>query len=162
MAIRDCTDSDFPTITALTNRVIATTAIHFGYDPLSDDELPALWRAQRDQFPWLSMTDQAGQVLGYAKAGTWRARAAYRWTCETTIYLAESARGQRLGAPLYTALLDACRARGFHSAIGGITLPNPASVALHEKLGFVPVGAVREAGTKFGAWHDVGFWQLML
>lgn len=162
MAIRECTDADFPTITALTNRVIATTAIHFGYDPLADDELLSLWRAHRDQFPWLTMTDQAGGFLGYAKAGTWRARAAYRWTCETTIYLVEAARGQGLGITLYTALLAACRARGFHSAIGGVTLPNPASVALHETLGFIPVGIVREAGTKFGAWHDVGFWQRML
>ena len=162
MAIRECTDSDFSTITALTNRIIATTAIHFGYDPLPDAELPALWRAQRDTFPWLTMTDQAGAFLGYAKAGSWRARAAYRWTCETTIHLAESARGHGHGLTLYTALLAACRARGFHSAIGGISLPNPASVALHEKLGFVPVGVVKEAGTKFGTWHDVGFWQLML
>jgi phosphinothricin acetyltransferase len=162
VAIRECTDADFPTITALTNRVIATTAIHFGYDPLADDELAALWSTQRATFPWLAMTDQAGDLLGYAKAGPWRARAAYRWTCETTIYLAETARGQGHGVALYTALLEACRARGFHSAIGGITLPNPASVALHEKLGFVPVGVVREAGTKFGAWHDVGFWQRML
>ena len=144
----------------MTNRVIATTAIHFGYEPLGANELVEVWRA-RGKFPWLALEDGGG-VLGYAKAGTWRARDAYQWTCETTIYMAESARGRGLGRVLYKALLDECKARGFHSAIGGITLPNDASVALHEKLGFVSVGVVRDAGHKFDRWHDVGFWQCML
>jgi len=87
---------------------------------------------------------------------------AYQWTCETTIYMAEAARGQGLGRALYTALLAACKARGFRSAIGAITLPNPASVALHEALGFVAVGVVKDAGKKLDRWHDVGFWQRML
>jgi phosphinothricin acetyltransferase len=71
-------------------------------------------------------------------------------------------RGRGVGAALYTRLLDDLRARGFHSAIGGVTLPNPASVRLHERLGFQPVGVVRQAGHKFGQWLDVGFWQLLL
>ncbi len=161
MPIRETAAEDFAAITAMTNEVIVTTAIHFGYEPLADDELVALWRTQREDFPWLTLYE-GSTVLGYAKAGTWRARAAYRWTCETTIYLAASARGKGFGMQLYNALLDACRARGFHSAIGGITLPNPASVVLHEQLGFASVGVVREAGSKFGTWHDVGFWQKML
>jgi len=161
LTIRDSTDSDFATITAITNPIIATTAIHFGYEPLADDDLVTLWRSQRAQFPWLTM-EQDGAVLGYAKAGTWRPRAAYQWTCETTIYMAEAARGQGLGRALYTALLAACKARGFRSAIGAITLPNPASVALHEALGFVAVGVVKDAGKKLDRWHDVGFWQRML
>ena len=161
MTIRDSTDSDFATITAITNQIIATTAIHFGYEPLADNELVAMWRAQRAQFPWLTM-EQDGVIIGYAKAGTWRARAAYQWTCETTIYMSEATRGQGFGRQLYTALLAACKARGFRSAIGGITLPNPGSVALHEALGFVPVGVVVDAGKKFDRWHDVGFWQCRL
>jgi L-amino acid N-acyltransferase YncA len=159
--IRETAEADFAAITAMTNQIIATTPIHFGYEPLADDELVTSWRAQRAQFPWLSLVGSDG-VHGYAKAGTWRARAAYRWTCETTIYLADSARGRGLGAELYGALLEACTERGFHSAIGGITLPNASSVALHEKLGFVSVGVVRQAGHKLGAWHDVGFWQKLL
>jgi phosphinothricin acetyltransferase len=159
--IRSAEDADFPVFTAITNRVITTSAIHFGYQPLGEDELVAHWHTQRERFPWLTLTDEAGQVLGYAKAGTWRERAAYQWTCETTIYIAEGHRGQGLGRTLYTSLLAECVRRGFHSAIAGITLPNPASVALHESLGFTSVGVFRDAGNKLGAWHDVGFWQRM-
>jgi phosphinothricin acetyltransferase len=155
-------EADFGDLTAITNDLIATTAIHFGYEPLGPDDLPALWRAHRDRFPWLTMVDDAGTLLGYAKAGTWRERAAYQWTCETTIYMSAAARGQGHGRVLYRSLLDACVQRGFHSAIGGIALPNPASVGLHEALGFTPVGVVKHAGRKFDRWHDVGFWQLML
>ena len=87
-------------------------------------------------------------------------RAAYRWTPEVGIYLDPAATGGGLGRELYGRLLAVLRAQGFHSAIGGITLPNPASVALHEKLGFEAMGIVREAGHKHGRWYDVGFWQL--
>jgi phosphinothricin acetyltransferase len=159
MLIRPARESDFETITAITNQVIATSAIHFGYDPVTVADLVALWRP--GMYPWL-VADDNGRVAGYAKAGQWRERAAYRWTCETTIYLADGERGRGLGRTLYTALLDALPALGFHSAIGGITLPNPASVALHTKLGFTSVGVVREAGKKFDAWHDVEFFQKLL
>ncbi|CAN5715201.1 hypothetical protein BH11MYX1_BH11MYX1_54430 [soil metagenome] len=125
MTIRETAYADFAAITAMTNEVIATTAIHFGYEPLGEDELVTLWRAQRAQFPWLTMVEQ-DDVLGYAKAGAWRPRPAYQWTCETTIYMAERLRGRGLGTQLYGALLEACRERGFHSAIGCITLPNRA------------------------------------
>jgi L-amino acid N-acyltransferase YncA len=153
--------SDFDVLTAITNDVIATTAIHFGYEPLGQDDLRDLWAAHHERFPWLTLTDDAGTILGYAKAGTWRERAAYQWTCETTIYMAPAARGQGLGRALYRSLLDACVLRGFHSAIGGISLPNAASVRLHEALGFTAVGVVKHAGRKFDRWHDVGFWQIM-
>ena len=76
--------------------------------------------------------------------------------------LTAEARGQGHGRTLYRSLLDACVLRGFHSAVGGITLPNPASVRLHESLGFVAVGVFKAAGSKFDRWHDVGFWQRML
>ncbi|MEO8843564.1 MAG: N-acetyltransferase family protein [Kofleriaceae bacterium] len=162
MPIRATEEADFGVFTAITNDLIATTAIHFGYEPLGPNELRDVWSAQRDSFPWLTMTDDAGTILGYAKAGTWRERAAYQWTCETTIYLTAASRGQGHGRVLYTSLLDACVLRGFHSAIGGIALPNAASVRLHESLGFVAVGVVKAAGRKFERWHDVEFWQRLL
>jgi L-amino acid N-acyltransferase YncA len=158
--IRAACSSDFEAITAITNAIIATSATHFGYRPLAAGELEAVWRAS-DRHPWLVLED-AGTVAGYAKAGTWRTRDAYAWTCETTIHLAEGARGRGLGRALYTALLDEVTARRFHSAIAGITLPNPASVALHLALGFESVGVVRDAGWKLESWHDVGFYQKML
>jgi len=162
VSIRASQEGDFPTFTAITNEVIRTSATHFAYEPLSDDDLASHWRADRARFPWLTLTDEAGTVLGYAKAGSWRERAAYQWTCETTIYLAASARGQGLGRPLYTSLLAECVRLGFHSAIAGISLPNDASVRLHESLGFVSIGVVKHAGKKFDRWWDVGFWQKML
>jgi L-amino acid N-acyltransferase YncA len=158
--IRPAGDADFDAITAITNHTIATSAIHFGYAALSADYMPGLWSAS-DRFPWL-VAERDGAVIGYAKAGTWRERDAYKLTCETTVYLADGERGRGLGHTLYAALLDECTRRGFHSAVAGITLPNPASVALHVKLGFVSVGVVRDAGWKFDAWHSVEFFQKLL
>ncbi|MEO6772629.1 MAG: N-acetyltransferase family protein [Kofleriaceae bacterium] len=162
MPIRATIEADFPTFTAITNEVIRTSATHFGYEPYADDDLVTHWRSQRARFPWLTLTDDTGAALGYAKAGSWRERAAYQWTCETTIYLATAVRGQGLGRPLYASLLAECVRLDFHSAVAGITLPNAASVRLHESLGFTPVGVVQEAGNKFERWWDVGFWQKRL
>jgi L-amino acid N-acyltransferase YncA len=158
VTIREPIDTDFAAIAAITNHYIATSAIHFGYEPVAEAELLA---QAHDRFPWL-VADDAGRVLGYAKAGTWRARDAYQWTCELGLYVAPDARGRGIGTALYAALLDACALRGFRSAIAGITLPNPASIALHERFGFAPVGVFAQAGYKLGAWHDVAFFQKLL
>jgi L-amino acid N-acyltransferase YncA len=125
------------------------------------DDLRTLWQHGTASYPWL-VAEQGGGVVGYAKAGEFRSRAAYRWTTEAGIYLAPEHCGRGLGPPLYRRLLDVLRAQGFHLAIGGITLPNAPSVALHERLGFVHWGTVARVGRKFDAWHDVGFWQLHL
>jgi phosphinothricin acetyltransferase len=98
-------------------------------------------------------------VVGYAKAGTWRERTAYRWTAEVGLYVADAERGRGIGRALYAELLDDLARRGFRSAIAGITLPNDASIALHRVLGFVSVGVVEDAGWKHGRWHAVEFWQ---
>lgn len=164
----DCTirlarAEDFAAIAALTNTFIRDTAVHFGSQPVTADELAAQWRAHVDgvRHPWL-VAEHDGAFAGYAKASWWRQRAAYAWTAESTIYLDASRRGAGLGRALYGRLLAVLRAQGCRSAIGGITLPNAASVRLHEALGFTPCGVVRAAGFKFDRWHDVGFWQLML
>lgn len=158
MSIRPAREDDFAAIAAITNPYIATTAIHFGYERVTAEELAAQWRTAA--YPWLVL-DEDG-VSGYAKAGVWRERAAYRWTCETGIYLAAGAHGRGQGTALYAALLDELARRGFRSVVTGITLPNESSVRLHRRLGFVDVGVVREAGWKLGAWHDVSFWQKRL
>lgn len=159
MVIRPARADDFDAITAITNHYIATSAIHFGYEPVAAAELLEKWHDPRH--PWLVVED-GGSVAGYAKSGTWRERAAYVWTCETGLYIADAARGRGLGTALYTALLDELERRGFRSAVAGITLPNAASVALHGRLGFASVGVVRDAGFKFDAWHDVEFFQKRL
>jgi phosphinothricin acetyltransferase len=99
---------------------------------------------------------------GYAYASRHRDRAAYRLTTETSVYVAPEAQGRGVGRALYDALLAELVARGFAVALAGITLPNPASVALHEAVGFRPVGVFEAVGFKFGRWHDVGWWQLAL
>jgi L-amino acid N-acyltransferase YncA len=154
-------DDDFAALAAITNHYIATTTIHFGYEPVTADELCAQWRAYRDRYPWL-VAVRDGAVVGYAKAGTWRERTAYRWTTEVGLYVADAERGHGIGRALYAALLDEVARRGFRSAIGGITLPNDASVGLHRALGFTRVGVFEDAGWKHGRWHAVEFWQKRL
>jgi len=158
--IRPATDDHLEAIAAITSHYIATSAIHFGDRPVTGAELAAQ-RAADPRHPWLVAVD-GDRVVGYAKAGPWRSRAAYRWTCELGLYVAPGHHRRGLGRALYRTLIDEVTARGFHGAIGGITLPNPASVALHESLGFVHVGTVREAGWKLDRWHDVGFWHRTL
>ncbi|MBV8758351.1 MAG: N-acetyltransferase [Deltaproteobacteria bacterium] len=160
MSIRAVHNADFDAIAAITNHYIATSAIHFGYEPVSADDLRAAWAAH-PRHPYL-VDERDGVVVAYAKAGVWRERAAYAWTTEVGIYVAPDARRGGIGLPLYVALLDTCAAAGFHSAIAGITLPNDPSLALHARLGFEHVGTVRDAGFKNNAWHAVAFYQKLL
>jgi phosphinothricin acetyltransferase len=154
MQIRPARDDDFDAIAAITNHYITTTAIHFAYEPVTGESL----LAHRGEHPWF-VADDGATVLGYAKAGVWRERAAYQWTCETGLYVAHGALGRGLGRQLYDTLLAECAARGFRSAVAGITLPNPASIALHQACGFSHVGTFADAGWKNGVWHAVDWWQ---
>jgi L-amino acid N-acyltransferase YncA len=110
---------------------------------------------------WL-VAEQGGRVVGYAYATAFNERPAYRWSAGVSVYVAAEFRGRGVGRALYAALFEHLRGRGFRMACAGITLPNEASVALHESLGFEPVGVNREIGWKQGAWRDVGWWQLEL
>ncbi|HLL32027.1 MAG TPA: GNAT family N-acetyltransferase, partial [Allosphingosinicella sp.] len=113
-------------------------------------------------YPWLAGEAEDGTLLGYAYAARFRDRPAYRFTVETSVYLRAGAAGRGLGRRLYEPLLAALEAQGFTQAIAAITLPNEASVRLHERLGFVSAGIYRQVGWKLGAWHDVGLWQRAL
>lgn len=113
------------------------------------------------RLPWF-VCESDGAIVGYAYATPWKVRAAYRHSVESSIYLAPQATGRGLGSQLYTALIADLRQRGLHCVIGGAALPNPASVSLHEKLGFSKVAEFREVGFKFGRWIDVAYWELML
>lgn len=174
MRIRPVTAADFDAIAALTNIFIRDTVIHFGEEPVTAEELRTAWQSTRDLYPFLVAEDDGDQgpapsieawpaaFLGYAKAGAWRTRSAYRFSAEVGIYMVPAAQGRGLGTALYSSLIDACRKAGFHALIGGITMPNEASVRLHERLGFAPIGVFPEVGFKFDRWHDVGFWQRKL
>ena len=161
VTIRPAQPDDFDAIAALTNIYINGTAVHFAYAPVTAAELRQQWEASRERFPFL-VAEVDGAFAGYAKAGVWRTREAYNWTPEVGIYIEPSAQGKGVGRELYALLLKRLRSAGFRSAIGGITLPNPASIRLHQSLGFVHVGTVRQAGFKNDAWHDVAFYQKML
>jgi phosphinothricin acetyltransferase len=111
--------------------------------------------------PWL-VAGSDGELLGYAYACRHRERPAYRWSTDVSVYVAEGRQRQGVGRRLYEDLFEHLCLQGFRTACAGITLPNAASVALHERLGFAPVGVYRRIGWKAGAWQDVGWWQLEL
>ena len=156
--MRAAVASDFDPIAELTNHFIAETAIHFGYEPVTGEALRAGWQGHRARYPTL-VAELDGGFAGFCKAGPWRERAAYAWTVETGVYVRPALHRRGVGRALYAPLLDGLRAQGFQTVVAGIALPNDASVRLHEALGFAKVAHVARAGWKFGAWHDVGFWQ---
>jgi L-amino acid N-acyltransferase YncA len=160
--IRDATVRDAESIASIYNHFVLTTSISF-----EEAEVPVIEMAgriadlQASGLPW-SVAEVDGVVAGYAYATKWRVRHAYRFSVETSVYLAPDQAGKGIGTALYHALLKRLRDSGFHLAIGAIALPNAASVALHEKLGFEKVAQFKEVGFKFGRWTDVGYWQLAL
>jgi len=111
-----------------------------------------------EQYPWL-VCDVGGAVAGYAYASQHRVRYHYQWSVDVSVYVHEEFRRRGIGKALYSALLNVVPMQGFVSAFAGITLPNAASVNLHEAVGFTPVGIYRNVGNKLGKWHDVGWWQ---
>ena len=161
MKIRAARDDDFDAIASITNYYIVTSTIHFAYEPVTRAAFHELWIASRDRYPWLVAADPSA-VIGYAKAGRWRDRAAYDWTAEVAVYVRQGMHRRGLGRALYSELLGDLAHRGFRSAVAGIVLPNEASIELHQALGFEPVGTFRDAGWKHGRWCDVGFWQKRL
>jgi phosphinothricin acetyltransferase len=125
------------------------------------DELAARIERTAATHPWL-VAEDGGEVVGYAFACPYQARPAYRWSASVSVYVAAGREGEGLGRALYEELFARLRRQGFRMACAGITLPNPASVGLHERLGFTRSGLNREIGWKHGAWRDVGWWQLEL
>lgn len=162
VTLRDALADDASAIAAIYNVHVRGTIVTFELaEVVAQDMAQRMADVQARGLPWL-VAEASGAVLGYAHAGPWKARAAYARTVETSIYLDAAACGRGLGRRLYAALLGRLRESGMHVAIGGAALPNPASVALHEALGFEQVGTFREVGCKFGRWIDVGYWQRRL
>ena len=160
---RPATADDAPAIAALYNQYVAMPAVTFEFDPVSPETTATrIADVEKAGLPWLVAMD-GDALLAYAYASPWKAaRAAYRFSVESSIYVDPAFTGQRIGVPLYIALIDALRERGIHSVIGGILLPNEASERLHARLGFVHVAQFREVGFKRGQWLDVAYWQLHL
>jgi len=162
LTIRAATPQDAAAIAAIYNPYIADTTISFEEEPVSQVEMCGRIASVQDGgLPWLVL-ERDGEIAGYAYATKWRVRHAYRFSVETSVYLASRHAGKGAGTALYTALLAQLRAAGCHLAIGGIALPNAASVALHEKMGYRKVAHFDEVGFKFGRWIDVGYWERRL
>lgn len=160
--IRPARAADADAICAIYNHYVATTTISFEEAPVAPAEMAQRIAAVVEaDLPWLVMLE--GETLvAYAYATKWRVRAAYRYSVESSIYVAAEHAGQGVGRQLYEALLAQLRERDLHLVIGGIAQPNEASVRLHERLGFQKVAHFSEVGLKFGRWIDVGYWQLKL
>ena len=163
LALRAARPDDAGEIAAIYAPHVTEGVASFELDAPDVATMAARMAAAGDVYPWLVATDVSdGAVLGYAYAGRFREREAYRWTVETTVYLADRAQRRGIGRHLYGALLATLTRQGFTQAIGAIALPNPASVALHETLGFVHAGTLAAVGYKLGQWADVGYWQRAL
>jgi L-amino acid N-acyltransferase YncA len=165
VTLRLATPEDAAACVALYAPYVRETSITFEYEVPTVADFRQRIETVLKLAPWLlavETRDGKERVLGYAYGGTWRTRVAYRWVVETAIYVDKDARGRGIGKALYGALLDLLRLQGFCRAIGGITLPNPESEKLHERLGFKLAGNFRKCGWKQNTWWDVGFWELEL
>jgi phosphinothricin acetyltransferase len=159
--VRSVTTEDAARICEIYNHYVLHSTITFEDQPVSVDEMKQRIAEVLNGLPWLVwVEDQV--VQGFAYASKWKGRCAYRYSVESTAYLADGSTGRGIGTRLYEALFTALRQSKMHVVMGGIALPNDASVALHEKLGFQKVAHFREVGWKFGKWIDVGYWQLFL
>jgi len=159
--IRRALRSDAPAVADLYNHYITHSVVTFEEDPISTEQMSERMEHVLAKWPWL-VFEQENEILGFAYATGWKPRTAYRFTVEVTVYVRHGHGGKGIGKSLYTELISQLKAAGVHAVIGGITLPNAPSQALHESLGFVKVAHFKETGFKFGQWRDVGYWELIL
>jgi len=159
--IRKAETVDAKTICGIYNHYVENTIITFEEQPVTVADMANRIREVTASFPWL-VFERNREVVGFAYASRWKSRCAYRYSVESTVYLAPEVTGHGIGRQLYRELILALCDRAIHSVIGGIALPNPASIALHEKLGFEKVAHFTEVGRKFDQWIDVGYWELII
>lgn len=159
--IRAVEENDIAAIAHIYNYYIRETTITFEFDEMSYAAMKNRVFDIASTYPYL-VIEEAGKVRGFAYASQWRKRCAYNDAVESSVYLGHDQVGKGLGRALYQALIDTLREKGYHTVIGGITIPNEASLALHESLGFKKVAHFKEVGFKFEKRLDVGYWQLAL
>lgn len=166
MNIRLANADDLPAILEITNWAAANTAANFATEPETLGEWIEKYETTCEFYPWFVAVDAdageagGGRVAGVTKGAPWKARGAYRWTAEVTVYVHPDDHGRGVGRALYLRLITTMIAQGYHTLLGGITLPNDASVRLHESLGFRRVAVLEQVGWKFEKWHDVSYWEL--
>ena len=161
LLLRDATAADAAACAAVYAPYVTDTTVSFEEQPPDAEEMARRIAASQEQHAWL-VAERDRRVVGYAYAGTFRTRAAYRHTCEVSVYVDGAAHGEGVGTALYAALLDRMREAGMRLAVGGATQPNDASERLHRSLGFDVVGTFREVGFKQDRWCDVRWFQKSL
>lgn len=159
--IRLASPEDASAIAAIYAPFCLETPVSFEMVAPTEAEMAQRIRKVTERMPWLAL-EQAGQVAGYVYASPHRDRAAYQWSVDVAAYIAADYRRRGVGRALYTALFQMLRLQGYYKAYAGITLPNAASVGLHEAMGFTPVGIYHNVGYKMGCWHDVAWFQFPL
>ena len=164
VTVRDAAAGDLPALTAIYNHYIVHTPITFDvktYEPHErrawfDDHHPS------GRYRLLVGVDADGAVLGYTSSSRWRPKAAYDTTVESSVYCRDDVRGRGVGSALYAALFAALAGQDVHRIVAGVALPNPASIAIHERFGFVQVGVFHQVGLKFGQFWDVAWFERAL
>jgi len=156
--IRPVTEHDVANICDIYNYYVENTAISFETETISIIEMEQRIQNQSIDYPWL-VYELEGKVVAFAYANKWKARSAYRFTLEATIYLSGDCQGKGIGTKLYQSLFDDLATRTVRSVMAVIALPNAGSIALHEKMGFEKVAHFKEVGYKHDTWIDVGYWQ---
>lgn len=159
--IRLATAVDAAAIHAIYAPIVRDTVISFELAPPDEDEVARRIAGTLEKHPWLVLEDH-GVVAGYAYASEHRERLAYQWSVDVSCYVHERSRRRGVGRSLYDALKRVLVAQGFRNAFAGVALPNPASMALHESVGFVEIGRYRNVGFKLGAWRDCAWLQCAL
>jgi L-amino acid N-acyltransferase YncA len=159
--IRSAQPSDASRLCEIYNHFVTSSCISFEEIPVTAEEMSQRIETTCAKFPWL-VYEHESVIVGYAYASAWRVRSAYRFSAESTVYIAPEFARRGIGNALYTNLLELLRKDGIEIVLGGIALPNTASVALHEKIGFEKVAHLKRVGWKFNQWHDVGYWEIML
>jgi L-amino acid N-acyltransferase YncA len=161
LILRLATEDDAAQVRAIYAPIVERTATSFEYDLPTIDEMRQRIAKVLPLFPWL-VCERDGEVLGYAYAGRHKERAAYQWSADVSVYIHPSVHRKGVGRALYTSLFHLLDLQGLVNLYGGVTLPNPGSVGLHEAMGMRPFCVYKAIGYKFGAWHDVGWWHLAL
>jgi phosphinothricin acetyltransferase len=160
--VRPAKPADSEAVARIYNHYVRETVVTFEEEEVSSRDMAGrMDEVAGVGLPWL-VAEREGSTIGYAYAARWHRRSAYRYSAETTVYLDPGHTGKGAGAFLYKELMAVLRGQSIRQVIGVIALPNPASIALHERLGFSKVGHFHEVGFKFGRWIDVGYWQASL
>lgn len=159
-----CTLADHgAAILDILNEQIRTSKALYEYVERTPDSIASWFNVkQAKNFPVIGAEDEGGALMGFATYGVFRERPAYKYTVEHSVYVHQDHRGKGLGLALMERLIEAARAQDLHVMVGGIDATNAVSIAMHEKLGFVLAGTIRESGFKFGTWLDLAFYQLTL